>query len=192
MTLNTGGSAAVNAVSCGSAGNCVAGGYYATSRRHVNRTQAFVASERNGRWRTAIGLPGAATLNTAGDAQVTSVSCASAGNCMAGGFYFDGSGQKPFVASQRNGRWARAIEVPGTATLNARGLAQVTSVSCASAGNCTAGGFYRDGSSNSQAFVASQRNGRWGKAIEVPGTATLNARGFAQLLAVSCASAGNC
>jgi len=192
VTLNTGGSAGVNAVSCASAGNCVAGGFYTHRVGKKDFGQAFVASQRNGRWGTAIEVPGTATLNTAGNAQVTSVSCASAGNCTAGGFYSDSSGQQAFVASQRNGRWRPAIEVPGTATLNAGGLAQVTSVSCAPAGNCAAGGFYRDGSGHSQAFVAGRRNGRWRPAIKVPGTGALNARGFAQVTSVSCASAGNC
>src|SRR5215469_12423729 len=193
VTLNTGGSAGVNAVSCASAGNCVAGGFYTHRVGKKNFGQAFVASQRNGRWRTAIKVPGTATLNTAGNAQVTSVSCASAGNCAAGGFYSDSSGQQAFVASQRNGRWRPAIEVPGTATLTAGvfGFNQVYAVSCASAGNCAAGGSYQ-GPSGQQAFVASQRDGRWRPAIEVPGTATLNARGPAQVTSVSCAPAGNC
>ncbi len=191
VTLNTGGSAGVNAVSCASAGDCVVGGFYTNRRGHFNYGQAFVASQRNGRWGSAIKVPGTATLNTAGEAQVTSVSCASAGNCTAGGFYSDSSGQQAFVASQRNGRWRTAIEVPGTAALNAGGLAQVYSVSCASAGNCAAGGSYQ-GPSGQQAFVASQRNGRWRPAIEVPGTAALNAGGLAQVASVSCAPAGNC
>ncbi len=96
------------------------------------------------------------------------------------------------MVSQRNGAWGRAIEVPRSGTLNAGGVAQVSSVSCPSAGNCAAGGFYRDGSGHQQAFVASQRNGVWGRAIEVPGTAALNAGGVAQVNSVSCASAGHC
>ena len=48
-------------------------------------------------------------------------------------------------------------------------------MSCASAGNCAAGGRYRDGG-HLQGFVAGERNGLWGKAIEVPGLAALNAR----------------
>jgi hypothetical protein len=125
--------------------------------------------------------------------QVSSVSCAPAGNCAAGGFYRDGSGHsQTFVASQRNGRWRQAIKVRGTGALNAGGFAQVASVSCASAGSCAAGGFYADSSGDWQAFVASQRNGRWATAIKVPGTATLNAGGLAQVYSVSCAPAGNC
>src|SRR5216683_2611505 len=40
------------------------------------------------------------------------------------------------------GGWGRAMEVPGSGALNKGGDAVVISVSCASAGNCAAGGFY--------------------------------------------------
>ena len=88
--------------------------------------------------------------------------------------------------------WGQAIEVPGLAALSATGYAQVYSVSCASVGNCAAGGSYADGSGHSQAFVASHVNGRWGTAIEVPGTAALHARESAEVYSVSCAPAGTC
>ena len=44
-------------------------------------------------------------------------------------------------------------------------------MSCASAGNCSAGGYYIDGSGHQQAFVVSEANGTWQPADEVPGTA---------------------
>jgi hypothetical protein len=65
-------------------------------------------------------------------------------------------------------------------------------VSCTSAGNCTAGGFYTDGSDHEQALVVSETNGTWGTAIEVPGSETLNAGGDARVASVSCRSAGRC
>src|SRR5437879_303293 len=68
--------------------------------------------------------------------------------------------------------WGVAIDVPGTPTLN-HSIAWVNSVSCATAGNCAAGGSYRDASHHTQAFVVDETNGSWGTAIEVPGTATL-------------------
>ena len=106
---------------------------------------------------TAQEVPGTAALNRGGFAEITSVSCASAGNCGAGGFYRDSSGHhQAFVVSQANGTWHTALEVPGTAALNRGGFAEITSVSCASAGNCGAGGFYRDSSGHHQAFVVSQ------------------------------------
>ena len=49
-----------------------------------------------------------------------------------------------------------AVEVPRTATLNAGGEALIESVSCTSAGHCSAGGRYTDSSHRSQAFVVSQ------------------------------------
>src|SRR6266702_4688993 len=189
--LNRGGNAQVYSVSCASAGNCSAGGYYTTDS--YGHTQAFVVSDVNGIWRTAIKVPGTANLNQHGNAEVNSVSCASAGNCSAGGYYKDGSWHtQAFVVSQVNGTWHTAREVPGTAALNQGGGAGVNSVSCGSAGNCTAGGWYADGSGHQQVFVVSQVNGTWHTAIEVPGTASLNQGGSAWIYSVSCASAGNC
>jgi hypothetical protein len=90
-------------------------------------------------------------------AQANSVSCHSAGNCAAGGDYTDGSGHRQaFVASEVNGTWHTAIEVPGTAALNTGGFAVNNSVSCGAAGNCAAGGLYKDASGHGQAFVAGE------------------------------------
>jgi len=188
--LNRGRGAQITSVSCGAAGNCSAGGDYKDSSGHH---QAFVASQTGGTWHTAIEVPGTAALNQGGAAEINSVSCASAGNCSAGGGYRDSSGFQAFVASQVNGTWHTAIEVPGTAALNQGGFAEITSVSCAAAGNCSAGGFYTDSSGHQQVFVASQVNGTWHAALEVPGTAALNQGGFAGfIISVSCAAAGEC
>src|SRR5215469_1644917 len=186
--LNQGGSAAVNAVSCASAGDCSAGGAYRDGSGHF---QAFVAGEVSGTWGTAIEVPGTAGLNQGGGARVTSVSCASAGDCSAGGFYTSASGdQKAFVVSETHGTWGAAEEVPGTGAAN-QGNAQTTSLSCTSAGDCSAGGFYPT-PKREAAFAVGERNGTWGRAIEVPGTARLNGGDEAEIASVSCASAGNC
>jgi hypothetical protein len=190
-TLNTAGKGEVSSVSCASAGDCVAGGYYG------NRlgTRGFVASERNGRWGLATAVPGLTTLAAGGGSEVTSVSCAPQGYCAVGGHY-EYQRQKPlqgFVANEQNGVWSRAIEVPGLGTLNAGGVAGVRSVSCASSGNCAAVGGYADSRGRRQGFVASEQNGVWGQAIEVPGLSALNkGRRSAGTSSVSCASAGNC
>jgi hypothetical protein len=189
--LNTGGGAQINSVSCASAGNCTAGGWYTVSAGDI---QAFVVNQVNGTWHQA--KPVATALNLGGGGAVNSVSCASAGNCTAGGTYNAGSAaeffQDAFVVSEVNGTWGTAKEVPGTATLNAGGNANITSVSCASAGNCSAGGWYTQSSGNQQAFVITQTGSTWGTAKEVPGTAALNQTGFAVVNSVSCTSPGNC
>ena len=187
-TLNVGGDAEVNSVSCGAAGDCAAGGFYSVGTGH---REAFVASETNGAWGDAIEVPGTAALNSLNDAEMTSVSCAAAGECAAGGYYTDGNVQA-FVVSETNGSWGDAVGVPGTATLNSGGYAQVTSVSCGEAGDCAAGGFYVDADGHHQAFVADETNDSWTDAVEVPGTAALNSGGYAHVNSVACASAGNC
>jgi len=188
--LNTGRDAVAFSVSCASAGNCSAGGEYSVG---TNQNEAFVVNEVGGTWGRAIEIPGIAALNTGKDANVDSVSCASAGNCSAGGEYaIRKSGQEAFVVNEVGGKWGRAIEVPGTATLNGGRDAVALSVSCASAANCSAVGRYRVGKSKDNAFVVNEVGGKWGRAIEVPGTAALNRGEFASVDSVSCASAGNC
>jgi hypothetical protein len=55
----------------------------------------------NGRWRTAIEVPGTAALNKTGGAAVYSVSCAAARKCSAGGSCQDGSSNtQAFVVSK--------------------------------------------------------------------------------------------
>jgi hypothetical protein len=191
-TLNRGGHAEVLSVSCAPAGSCAAGGFYRDGARH---RQGFVVTERHGAWGRAIGVPGLAALNkgafASGGAQVTAVSCGSAGSCAAGGYYTGWHSRLlGFVAVERNGVWGKAIEVPGLRALDQGSYATVSSVSCASAGNCAAGGTYsRHGW---HGFVADERNGRWGAAVQVPGLAALSTGQIAQVNSVSCASPGNC
>src|SRR3984885_1130778 len=182
--LSAGHGGTLVAVSCSSRGDCAATGNYDNRSGHG---QAYVVSEKNGSWGTAIEVPRLATLNTGGNAQVTSLSCASAGNCAAGGFYTSSRGTRAFVVSEKNGSWGRAIEVPGLAALNTSMSAGGGSVSCASAGNCAVAGTYR--ANAPEAFFVSEKNGSWGTAIEVPGSAAF---GVATVASVSCASAGNC
>ena len=120
-------------------------------------------------------MPGLAALGKGGE--VFSVSCGAAGSCAAVGTYTDrhrhGQG---FLAVERNGRWGKAIAVPGLQALRT-GPAEIYSVSCSSGGSCEAVGLYADMGGHEQVFVVSQRNGRWGKAIEVPGLGALTMAG---------------
>jgi len=191
--LNTGGGAGVFSLSCASAGNCAGGGTYDDQRG----SQGFVVTERDGVWGAATGVPGLGALNTGGGANVLSVSCASAGNCAAGGIYTYRHGQhrQGFVVTERDGVWGTAAGVPGLGALNKGGNASVSSVSCASPGNCAASGDYTDRSGHYQGFVATEGNGVWGTAIEVPGLAALDRgadAGTALASLVSCASPGSC
>ncbi len=173
----------VSSVSCASPGNCAAGWACDVVVAGGGCTTAFVVSEKNGVWGTAQEVAG--NLNTGRDAGIFSVSCASAGNCAAGGESADASGTEAFVVSEVSGTWAAAQGVAGT--LNSSGPASITSLSCGSAGNCSGGGFYDYGGYFAP-FLVSEKNGTWGQAIDVPGLVTRDA----SVESVSCASAGNC
>jgi hypothetical protein len=177
---------------------CATAGHAATG---TSAPSALQASASSAAWRKAEQVPGLAALAGAGDSALNAVSCASAGNCSAGGTYqlgTDISRSEAFVVSQVSGTWTNAETVPGITALNTMGKAQVSSVSCATPGDCSAGGFYTSGfypgghATMSSAFVVSQINGVWGKARQVPGMAALNQGGQANVASVSCTSPGNC
>jgi hypothetical protein len=167
-------------VSCPSAGNCAASGTYTDDFGHQ---QPFVVSERNGAWGRAEELPGTAALNKTGNAQVSSLSCPSAGNCAAVGAYGSNlTSYRVLVASQAGGRWGRAKQIPGASVLDGGSLA-FPSVSCSFAGNCVAGG---------AGFVVTETNGRWSRAEKMPGMAALSKGEGAGVNSTSCAPAGTC
>jgi hypothetical protein len=202
-SLNTGDNAAVDSVSCTHAGDCTAGGSYVAGRpgSRTNDSQAFVVDEKSGTWGTARKVPGTAALNVGGDAQVNSVSCASPGNCGVVGVYapkktpFDQTViQQAFIANETHGSWGKAEEVPGTAPSSARESAVATSVSCASPGNCSAGGSYDDipGITLGRAFVVDETNGVWGRAKTLSGITFGRAGGWSLVDSVSCPAAADC
>jgi hypothetical protein len=93
--LNAGGYADAFSLACGSAGNCMAGGYYTDG---YGQDDAFIATERNGVWQAATPLPGMPALSGGNASGIVSVSCPAAGYCVAGGFYQDAhGGQQGFV-----------------------------------------------------------------------------------------------
>ena len=110
-----------------------------------------MVDEVGGTWGAAQEVAGG--LNTQNLASVNSISCSSAGNCSAAGFYQDNAGYQAFVVDEVGGTWGAAQEVAGA--LNTQNGASVSSISCSSAGNCSAGGQYRD-SAGGQAFVVDE------------------------------------
>ncbi len=184
--LSAGGLSQVTSVSCASPGNCAVGGLYTYGRKGV-REHAFLVKETNGKWGKAIAVFG-------GAAESVSASCAAAGNCIAGGYFAKGGHTQAYVVAERKGKWGSGIRVPGLSALGGARPSSVYALSCAStAGNCAATGYYMDPAGKFQAFVAGEQSGVWGKAVEVPGTAALDAGGTGGVgAAVSCAGTGSC
>jgi hypothetical protein len=196
--LNTGGDAAVTAISCTAPGYCTAGGYYTSAAKapaSSGARKAFVASEVKGHWGTAGQVPG---TGSGGWASVTTVACTSPGNCVAGGY--DGTAtagsvdtSDGFVAAEVNGHWGTARHLssgkPGADTT-------VTAVSCSKAGECLAGGYtlYPVAEPNGRTYdfgyelVTGQRHGSWGSLRAL----TPEALDYWTPTSVACASPGNC
>src|SRR5262249_34745156 len=124
-------------------------------------------------WGAAKIVPGtAAALHVNGYANLLSISCASAANCVAGGYYSRPQGRAAFVAKSTkntlgNAVWGKATDIPHMTPLDQLGNSKVTSVSCVSAGNCAAIGDYALYS----VFVVGETNGVWGNAAQLPGLA---------------------
>ena len=93
---------------------------------------------------SAVGLQPGALSNS--DASVLSVSCAAAGDCVAGGYYVDGLSyrRQAFVVGETNGSWGKAIEVPGTAALNRGGEAGWTRSRVPRLANASPAAYYTD------------------------------------------------
>src|SRR5439155_924071 len=97
----------------------------------------------------------------------SSVSCASAGNCGAVGYYTDSSNhQQGLLLSETAGTWAPGVEASLPANAGSIPFVSPTSVSCASAGNCSAVGHYHDSSNHRQGLLLSETAGTWAPGVE--------------------------
>ena len=178
------GFSAITAAACGSAGNCVVGGIYASGTGYE---LPFVAREVAGTWQPAIRVPG---ITPDFDSQVTSASCGSAGNCLVGGYYSDKTGRHAFVLAEIRSAWRSAVGVPGVDTLSTAHFSATTALSCRSAGTCIAGGYYFASSSPgySANFVVSEIKGVWSHPVTLMSTVL----GTGMVTSLSCSSVGNC
>ena len=184
-----GDSVGLGSVSCASAGNCSAVGGYADSSGHF---QGLLLSETSGTWAAGVEASLPANANDTG-AGLGAVSCASAGNCTAVGGYEDSSGHgQGMLLSETSGTWATGVEAALPANANTSPNASVFSVSCASAGNCSAVGEYEDSSGHYHGLLLSETSAMWATGVEASLPANAGKNPDAHLDSVSCASAGNC
>jgi LPXTG-motif cell wall-anchored protein len=183
-------------VSCTSVGNCTAAGYLL----NVNQEgEAFTMSSTNGVWGQATpAVFASGDQAPSRDAIFTSVSCVSAGNCTAVGLFSSTTSSGfPFTMTSTNGVWGQAIPVVFANSVRTINIPDHSflSVSCASAGNCTVAGSFKNSNIVSfyDAFTLTSTNGVWGQATTVVFDSGLQfAVPMAGITSVSCASAGNC
>jgi hypothetical protein len=188
-------SSGITSVSCASPGNCSAVGWWFVASANPTITGAFVLGETGGVWGAARQIPG---LGTAVHPQAAAISCAAAGDCGVAGTFQSKSGQAmAFVASETDGAWGQAQEIAGIpASLDgSTAYPEVTSISCAAPGNCTAVGNYASAAPGSPqlGFLVGETDGTWGTAQAIPGIASLvQGAPYETVAAVSCGAAGSC
>ncbi len=178
----------IPSVSCPSAGDCSAVGNYWDGSNHY---QGLLLSQSGGTWSAGIKAPLPGDAGSDPGVHLPSVSCASAGECSAVGYYVDSSGhQQGLLLSESGGAWS-AVEAPLPSGAGSSPDVSLTSVSCASAGNCSAVGDYVDSSGHQQGLLLSESGGAW-SAVEATLPSGAVANPLVSLASVSCASAGDC
>ncbi len=176
--------------SCPVDGWCIAVGDYLALTGSTYYEPGLIVSESGGTW-SAVEAP--LPANAAADPQafLQSVDCAAVGTCVAVGRYLDTSGATQSVVEQLlNGAWApMEVTLPaGAVTTGSTAYAQLTAVSCPSAGSCTAVGLYSPNTGGEQALVDTETAGSWNaSAAPLPVTAS-----GSQFLSLTCPATGSC
>jgi hypothetical protein len=127
------------------------------------------------------------------EVEVTSISCPAPGGCTAVGLYVDASSTfHALLLDEADGLWQPAVE-PTLPSGSPAGV-HVSSVSCWSAGNCTAVGESGYGSQTGVAagLLLSEIDGSWQRAAPAPLPAGADPTRAAGMSAVSCTGPGDC
>jgi hypothetical protein len=169
-----------NLVSCPSVGNCTVAGEYGTGNAEDPVMHAFVASEASGHWHDAAAVPGLDALTGGGEAEIISLSCASAADCALAGTYSTTPpptepGAGPSGLRDQRGGLASTRMATQLGPLARFGLARPQASSSAQTG----------------AFVAGEVGGKWGDAT-VPVINGLTSSGEDGVTSVACPAAGDC
>jgi hypothetical protein len=197
LTLPSGagalGTAALEGVSCPSVGHCTAvGGYYDTG----GKAEAMIAVESGvGTW-TAIG-PVAAPAAAQSEVLLRAISCPSSGACEAVGTYQDSSSHYyPWAVSVTDGIAGQGVPVtPPPGFVPTQRESPLATISCPSAGVCTAAGSYSYTVGGLIApVVVPIANGIPGTAVKlaIPPNGLPEGQEFASVSGISCSDAVDC
>ncbi len=205
VLAGTGGTTLLS-LACPAAGRCEAVGLAGV--RHVVR-----GSENGREWKLGgVELPSdAAPVNPpSGPSPVLrSISCASAGNCVAAGSYLGDRMTHPLLVSESGGTWGAGVEpdLPANADTSSDpdqpdvggGL---YFVSCPAAGECSAVGWYtnKDAGHSIYPWVLRESGGTWSAGTDAllpadastTGDLEVGASPFFGFTGLACPSAGNC
>ena len=178
-------------VACTSVGNCVAVDAYDDSG---GDEQGLIDVESGGGW-TPIEAPlaGVQPVFSNPGVEVADVSCPAAGACVGIGSYVGASTYEQGLIETQSGSGWSAAEMPMPAGSDPVSSPNFYDISCASAGNCAAVGYYTDVAGNQQGLLETDSDGVWQPAQELD-LSNLQPAGDPQAAVsdVSCSAAGSC
>ncbi len=195
----------LTSVACVSAGNCTAVGSFLDIN---GLTQGLLLTEASGIWGTGREVVHPIGVSVSGNPQIdlTSVSCATATNCLVVGTYSDSWGRpQGLLETEINGTWSYTVTngiksytgaqaaLPGDAASHPN--VALNSDSCGAVGRCVAVGSYVNSANEQEGLVltGSDSSGSW---VFTPSVASLpsGAAGspVASLSSVSCGASGEC
>jgi hypothetical protein len=197
----------LTAISCVSPGTCNAAGSYTDSS---SNGQGWLVTEASGAITNDVTSVAPTSPDTAAknpSPSFSAISCFDATDCGAAGSYnVDVSGTsvagngEGLLLSEVGGSWNPGVEaaLPTGAAPDAVAEdqdAQLLSISCTGAQDCTAVGYYADNLKNIQGVLLTESGGTWtSTAVPLPGNASQNQLGVQTVLTspVSCSSPGYC
>ncbi len=153
--------ATVSGIACTGIGDCVAVGTY----NGISRPEAYIATEKGGKWAgaRAVTLP-AGSAEKARSA-LSSIACTGPGDCVAvGGFSGKLSAGHMMAVTETSGNWKRARMLTPPAGAMDAGL---SSVSCASTGNCSSVGDYETSKGTNEVLGITESAGHWQRARRI-------------------------
>ena len=144
--------AVLKGISCTSARKCTAVGQYLDG---FGDGQAMDATETSGTWEQATKVTAPSSAETNPSAKLYAVSCTSAPTCTAVGTYEDTSSHpQAMEATEASGTWEQAAQITAPSDAGTNPQADLSAISCTSAGKCAAVGEYLDSSGSFQAMDA--------------------------------------
>ena len=193
-------------LSCWAAGDCAAVGTYGDTH---GSPQGWLLTETHGTWAQGVEAQLPANASTREGVYlypvigVGPVSCAPNGDCTAVGGYVDAQAhQLGMVLSEHAGRWGPAEQTPLPANAGPNPQqsnapsSPLGSIACPSAGDCSAGGWYRDQQGNYRGLLLDEGEGSWSPSTLVLPSGGQTVPGVSQpgisLDSLACPSAGNC
>jgi hypothetical protein len=174
-------------VVCPSAVACVAAGSYTDS---AGNPEGLLITGHGTSW-TAIEAPQPPGAAVDPDVSLSAVTCASTYLCVAAGSYLDSSGNYQGLLIAGHGTSWTATEAPLPANAGASPIVGLLGVTCASASQCIAVGYYTDSKLSYQGLLLTWHRSSW-TATEAPLPAGAGTNPGANLSGIACPSASTC